>query len=59
MNQHIKDIAERVLVTFLEGFAATWFLSSFALTKVALVGAVAAGLSAVYNLSKKWVQFTA
>lgn len=55
---HFKDIAERVLVTFLEGFAATWWLSSFALTKVALVGAVGAGLSAVYNLSKKYVLAT-
>lgn len=59
MSQHLKDIAERVLVTFLEGFAATWWLTSFAFTKVALIGAVGAGLSAVYNLSKKYVQATA
>lgn len=57
--KHIKDIAERVLVTFLEGFGAAWFLTSFAMTKVALLGALGAGLSAVYNVAKKYVQATA
>lgn len=56
MNQHIKDVAVKMLVTFLEGFGASWSLTSFALTKVALIGAVAAGLSAVYNITKKVFQ---
>lgn len=53
MNQHIKDVAVKMLVTFLEGFGASWSLTNFTLTKVALIGAVAAGLSAVYNVTKK------
>lgn len=56
MNQHIKDVAIKMFITFLEGFGASWSLTNFALTKVALVGAVAAGLSAVYNITRKVVQ---
>lgn len=53
MNQHAKDVIERIVITFLEAFGAQWALTSFSLTKVALVSGVAAGLSAVYNVSKK------
>lgn len=53
MKQHIKDVLAKAVVTFLEGFGATWAITNFALNKVALVGAVAAGLSAVYNTMRK------
>lgn len=50
-QKSILNIAERVAVTFVEGFMATWSLSNFAISKVTLYGAVAAGLSLVWNTS--------
>lgn len=43
------QILERILVTFIEGFLAAWAMTAFALNKAIVVGAVAAGLSLVYN----------
>jgi uncharacterized membrane protein len=48
--QSKKIIAINIIVTFLEGFAAAWLALGNDLTEQALVGAVAAGISAVWNI---------
>ena len=47
----LKDLLERAAFTFVQAFLPVWALSNFALTKVALIGAVAAGLSALKTLA--------
>lgn len=49
-----KSIAVRVIVTFVEGFLAYWATTGNLTNKTALTGAVAAGVSAVYNLSRHY-----
>lgn len=51
--QSAKVIAINVVVTFLEGAGAAWFVTGNQTRKEALVGAGAAGLSAVWNLIVK------
>lgn len=58
MNAHIKDVLERVILTFIEAFGASWALTNFSMNKVAVVSAGAAGLSAVINLARKYIQLT-
>lgn len=48
--QSPKIILINVVVTFLEGFAAGWIVTGNQLDKTALIGAVAAGVSAVWNM---------
>lgn len=48
-----REILTNVVVTFVEGFLAAWALSGNDLSKNALVGAGAAGLSAVWNIVLK------
>lgn len=50
---HLLDIIERVVKTFTEGFLVTWAVSNYAMTKVALIAAGMAGLSAVWNITGK------
>lgn len=45
-----KTILMNVVVTFVQTFMATWAMTNFAVNKLALSGAIGAGLSAVYNL---------
>ena len=56
----IKDILVRCLKTFIQGFLATLFVSmqngSLELTKSALVGALAGGISALMNLVIKLLE---
>jgi hypothetical protein len=52
-----KKIAVRVVVTFVEGFLAYWATTGNLTTKTALTGAVAAGVSAVYNLSRHYLGY--
>lgn len=47
-----RAIVIRVVVTFVEAGAAYWIASGQKTDKIALSGAVGAGLSAVYNLTK-------
>lgn len=55
--QSVKVITINVLVTFVEGFAPAWALSGNQLTKSALAGAGAAGLSVLWNtLIKPWLK---
>lgn len=55
--QSTKVIAINVLVTFVEGFAPAWALTGNQLTKSALVGAGAAGVSVLWNtLIKPWLK---
>jgi hypothetical protein len=44
-------------VTFVEGFLAYWATTGNLTTKTALTGAVAAGVSAVYNLSRHYLGY--
>ncbi len=46
-----KDIAVRALKTFVQGFIAGWSLTNFDMESGAVVGAIAAGVSAVMNIS--------
>lgn len=46
-----RDIALRSLKTFAQGAAAAWLLTGNQLTKSALIGALAAGISAAMNLA--------
>lgn len=48
-----KDIVIRAVKTFVQTFLATWALSDFKLEKVAIIGAGAAGISAVWNFIKE------
>ncbi len=49
-----KKIALKVIVTFVEGGLAYWAATGQLVTKTALVGAIAAGVSAVYNLTRHY-----
>lgn len=52
MVEHVnlKQTAINVTVTFVEGFLAAWLITNHSTEKQALIGASAAGLSAVWNL---------
>lgn len=52
MLQNIKwkQAVLNILVTFVEGFLAAWLVTDHATSKVALIGAGAAGLSSAWNL---------
>jgi hypothetical protein len=45
-----KDIVVRAAKTFIQAFLATWAVTSFDFQKGALIGAIAAGISATMNL---------
>lgn len=47
-----KDFFERVIWTFVQAFLAVWVISPLPMGKVALVGAFAAGVSAVKTFVK-------
>lgn len=53
MKLNWRNIVVNVAVTFCEGFAAAWLVTGNQLDKTALIGAVAAGVSAVWNSSLK------
>lgn len=55
MVEHIKlkQAGLNILVTFIEGFLAAWLITNHSTEKQALIGAGAAGLSAVWNLAIK------
>lgn len=55
-KQAAKKIVVRVVVTFVEGAVAYLAVNGYKLDKLALSGAVAAGLSALYNLGKHYTQ---
>lgn len=44
-----KDILVRACKTFVQAFLAAWLVTGNELSKTALVGAAAAGVSAVWN----------
>lgn len=48
-----KDLVERALWTFAQGFIAGWAMTNFQASKGALIGAVAAGLSAFKTFVKE------
>ena len=48
---NVKDVVVRAVKTFVQAFLATWALTNNELTKVAFVGAFAAGVSAVWNVA--------
>lgn len=48
-RKDVKDVLERSLKTFVQAGLAMWALSNYDLSKGAVVGAVAAGISAVWN----------
>lgn len=50
MSNQQKDILVRAAKTFLQGALATWAVTGYDFGKSAVVGAVAAGISAVMNL---------
>ncbi len=50
----VKSIAIKVVVTFIEAAVAAWVVTGFKTDKVALAGAIGAGLSAVYNITKHY-----
>lgn len=54
-----KTILINIIVTFVQAAGAVWVTSGFATDKLAISGAIGAGLSAVWNLVvkplfKKW-----
>lgn len=51
-KKKVRDLVERALWTFAQGFIAGWAVSNFQLTKGALIGGVAAGLSALKTFVK-------
>lgn len=53
--QKARSIAIKVIVTFVEAAGAYWVASGQKTDKIALSGAVGAGLSALYNLSKHYL----
>jgi hypothetical protein len=50
VKAQLKDIAIRALKTFVQAFLAAWAVTNFQLTKIAVLAAVAAGISAIMNL---------
>ena len=52
MKDQIKDIVIRAVKTFIQAFLAAWAITNYQLTKVALLAAVAAGVSAVMNIAR-------
>ncbi len=54
-KQKAKTIAIKVAVTFIEAAVAVWVASGYKTDKVALAGAIGAGLSAVYNFGKHYI----
>lgn len=53
MKIDIKHTIINVIVTFVEGFLAAWALTNNQLTQHALVGALAAAISLVWNTAIK------
>lgn len=45
-----RDIVIRALKTFVQAFLAAWAVTNFAFEKSAVLGAVAAGISVLWNL---------
>lgn len=50
-----KKIAVKVVITFVEAAIAYWVTTGQLATKAALAGAIGAGISAVYNLSRHYL----
>lgn len=50
MNDKIKSIIIKALKTFVQAFLAAWALTQFDFSKGAVVGACAAGFSAIMNI---------
>lgn len=55
MSKDMKDLLERALWTFAQTFLAVWALSNFELSKTAVIGGAAAGISALKTLFVKTV----
>lgn len=51
--ESVKTIVTNIVVTFVQAAGAVWVTSGFATDKLAISGAVGAGLSAVWNLVVK------
>ena len=51
MNTKYADLLIRAAKTFIQSFLAVWALTQYDFEKGAIVGAVAAGISAVMNLA--------
>jgi len=49
MGYKVNDITVRAVKTFLQAFLAAWALSNYDVSKGAVIGAVAAGISAIVN----------
>ena len=45
-----RKVLTNIVVTFVQAGAATWLATGFATDKIAIGGAIGAGLSAVWNL---------
>lgn len=52
-KQKLIDLVERAAWTFAQTFVVVWAASNFSLSKVAIVGAAASGLSAVKTFIKE------
>lgn len=55
MSANFRDLLERAIWTFLQTALSVWALTNFELTKTALIGAVAAGISALKTIIVKTV----
>lgn len=48
-----NDLVERAVKTFVQAAVATWLASGQQFNKAALIGAIAAGISAVWNFVRQ------
>jgi len=55
MSKDMKDLIERALWTFVQTFLAVWALSNFEVSRTALIGGAAAGISALKTLFIKTI----
>lgn len=53
-QDQFKKIALKVALTFIEAAVAYWVATGNLVSKTALAGAVGAGISAVYNLTRHY-----
>lgn len=52
-KKQLQDLLERAAWTFIQAFIPVWAASNFAVTKVALIAAGAAGISALKTFVKQ------
>lgn len=56
MEIDLQDLFARALRTFIQSFLATWLLTDQPFTKIALVGALAAAISATMTASRSYIK---